>query len=103
MLNLKLFNRFVLIFILFLTTTVASAAQLTATIPGQDIIEDLTKSKSYIVIGDQQYKLKLNTKITNSKRRVLNRYALKIGQSILFKPSIQNSQLFIDSIVIVSD
>lgn len=65
-------------------------------------IEYIDNTKGIVVINDQQYKLRLNSKVTDTNNRKLNRYALKVGQKVKLKSSYENKTNFVDAIVIVS-
>ncbi len=65
-------------------------------------IEFVDNTKGRVVIGDMEYMLRLNTKVTDSRKRQLNRYALRVGQKVKFSSSFKNKKHYLDSVVIVS-
>ena len=64
-----------------------------------DIVDN---TKGIVVIDDQEFHLRLNTKVSDGKKRKLNRYALKVGQIVKYKSSYENKKNYLDSIVIVT-
>jgi hypothetical protein len=75
----------------------------TLTLVSRNTLEGVDVKKGVVVIGDQVYKLKLNTTVYDNRNRVASRYTLKKGQKVRFKPSIKNGQRFIDSIRVISE
>lgn len=69
----------------------------------KSVISYIDNTKGVVVIGDSEYKLKLNTKVTDIKKRKLNRYALKVGQKVKFASSFRGRIHYLDSVVIVTD
>jgi hypothetical protein len=63
-------------------------------------IDLLDNTNGIVVIEDQEYKLKLNTKVYSSKKKLLNRYALKVGQIIAFEAERENGIMYLNYIVI---
>lgn len=65
-------------------------------------IDRVDNTKGIVVIDDKVFKLRLNTKVYGSKKRKLNRYALKVGQSVFFEAEIENKIMYLNYIVIDS-
>lgn len=70
-------------------------------------VEDLSKQVDYVdntkgtvVLDDFVYILKLNTKIYDNRKRLVNRYALKEGQRVLIEINAESSGRYLDSIFI---
>jgi hypothetical protein len=83
----------------FLLITVNANAQNVFEKSGSTI-DLLDNTNGIVVIDDQEYKLKLNTKVYSSKKKLSNRYALKVGQSISFEAERKNEIMYINYIVI---
>jgi hypothetical protein len=65
------------------------------------IIDYVENDKGIISIGDFVYRLKLNTKIYDAQKKLVNRYALREGQRVLIEVSDDASENNIDSIYIL--
>ncbi len=87
---------FIVLLLLFSIESMANSSE-----SNNQTIELVDNTKGRIVIGDMEYILRLNTKVTDSRKRRLNRYALKVGQTVKFNSSFKNKKHYLDSIVIV--
>jgi len=67
------------------------------------VVEFVDNQAGEIVVNDQKYYLRLNTKVSNTNNRKLNRYALKVGQSVKMKTSFEKKKYYANAIVIISN
>ena len=65
-------------------------------------IDSVNLEQSTIVIGDVFYELALDLDVYSSKKRTLNRYALKYGQKVSYKVK-QGRETFAVKSIIVHD
>lgn len=88
-------------FTLLISVVVIANAQ---SIKNSDVeqVDMVDNTRGIVVIDDQEFHLKLNTKVSDGKKRKLNRYALKVGQIVKYKSSYENKKNYLDSIVIVT-
>ena len=45
-------------------------------------VDNIDTTKGYILLGDAPYKMVLNMKVFDKNNKPINRYALKLGQSV---------------------
>lgn len=67
------------------------------------VVELVDNQAGELVVNDQRYYLRLNTKIRSANNRTLNRYALKVGQFVKMKTSFEKKKYYADAIVIISN
>lgn len=74
-----------------------SIAEADITQPRVSVIDH---SSGRIVIGDGEFYFKLNTKVYD-KKRLVNRYALKVGQQVDFETTVVDNKRYLISIIIL--
>jgi hypothetical protein len=65
-------------------------------------VDFVDNANNRVVIGDMEYLLKLNTSVSDDKKRQLNRYALKVGQEVSIRSFYENKKTYLESIIILS-
>jgi hypothetical protein len=65
------------------------------------IIDYIDNNEGRLSLGDTPYRLKLNAKVYDQQKRLVNRYALKEGQRVLIEISKEGAGRYIDSIFIL--
>jgi hypothetical protein len=65
------------------------------------VIDYIDNTKGTVVLDDFTYRLKLNAKVYDQQKRLVNRYALKEGQRVLIEISKEGDGRYIDSIFIL--
>jgi hypothetical protein len=69
------------------------------------LVGSVDNTNGTVVIDDFTYRLKLNTKVYDQRKRLVNRYALKVGQRVLIETNVERSGRsgpYLDSIFIQS-
>ncbi len=87
---------------LFVSSSVVFAAEVITNAKPM-IVEFVDNQNGELVVNDQKYYLRLNTKVSDSDKRILNRYALKVGQRVKMKTSFEKKKYHADAIVIISN
>lgn len=64
------------------------------------IVHFVDNTNSRIVIDDYEYAMRIGMTVRKD-RRESNRYALKVGQKVLFKSSVDGKKRYIESITIL--
>jgi hypothetical protein len=65
------------------------------------IIDYIDHNGGRLSLDDQVYRLKLNAKVYDARKKLVNRYALKKGQRVFVEVSGDRSERYIDSVFIL--
>ena len=65
------------------------------------VVYFVDNTKGTVILDDFAYQLKLNAKVYDQQKRLVNRYALKEGQRVLIEISKEGDGRYIDSIFIL--
>jgi hypothetical protein len=97
--NVKTIVLSVMLSVFFLVVAVNANAQEVFE-KSNSTVDLLDNTNGILIIEDQEYKLRLNTKVYGNKKKLLNRYALKVGQIIAFEAERENGVMHLNYIVI---
>lgn len=72
------------------------------------LINSIDHNSHHVVVGDKRYIMPINFKVYKLDRyvqpyRVVNRYALKVGQSVYVNTRVSSSKAYVDELLIVED
>jgi len=99
--RLKNYVAICLVAIFMTTVTFAGSPEGSDEIVEKDyFIHFVDNTNSRIVIDDYEYAMRIGMTVLK-ERRLVNRYALKVGQKILFRSSVDGKKRYIDSITIL--
>ncbi len=101
---MKTFSVVVIRYFMILALSASFSSSVQAT---RNIISLVDNANKLVVINDKPYKISISTQVyiidsATTKPRKVNRYALRVGQTVFIKSQVRDRQRYIERITIAS-